>query len=301
MAEERLQYVLDREQAAAAIAAAGISDPGSLLSDLAGGAAGSDVLQRTGLLDDDGTLWPALASALRTAASPARSIMVSVVTPGSTGAASARLVARDAGWVAVATGDGLALRYAPDDLEAALMVDEMLDLSTFPGQPEETVERLSAHGWAALVAASDVAREHQLRADLARAGIPGLASFDAPHLEGALETGLDRADSRWAVTAVGVVNAVDLSASSGHLEAGLGDLEEAGIVTALDSGWSFTPRGAEIAEALSNAIRIGSVTPALVLLGIWEGLGDEPSITLIQPDAASAIQYVAELMAIGRR
>ena len=120
MAEERLQYVLDPQQASAAMAAAGITDPGPLLEELAPGEAADDVLQRAGLVDDDGTLWPALATALNIAAAPARMVSVTVVTPGSSGAAGIRLVAQDAGWVAVAVGDGLALRYASDDLETAL-------------------------------------------------------------------------------------------------------------------------------------------------------------------------------------
>ena len=200
------------------------------------------------------------------------------------------------------------------------MVDEVLDLTTFPGQPEGDLVELGADAWAALVAAADVDREHHLRADLSRDGNPPPVTLGAAQLDGALDMGLDRADSRWAVTALGVVNAVDLRESTGRMAAGLDELARAGLVAPAGVGFGFTVKGAAIVEALVNAVRVGSITPALVdgerrvrlgeltvirsplvlLLGIWNGLGEEPKITLIQPDASSAVQYIAELMAIGR-
>ncbi|MGW4768088.1 SH3 domain-containing protein [Nocardia sp. NPDC004278] len=221
-------------------------------------------LQDTGLLEDDGRLIGPTMRALRIAADPARTVVITANRAGQASWKSALLLHGDENDTFVmqaGTGDdGFDFAVVPTLAQATVLVDELLDLTSYgPGASSPPID-LDLIAFAALLAATDTAQEARLAGGLGRKVTPGPPELRALELEEQLAKGLASGDTRWALPAAQGAAPVSLAAAAGRMTEGLARLALLGLVRleALGS-YRFTHAGTAVARTFGQLLTTGSI------------------------------------------
>lgn len=309
-----VRYRLDSGQAIGLLAHAGLEPAGPLLGHLSGSPAElpEEVL-------GDGGLAPTIREAMATANAPQRVVEVLTVVPETGMSTVARLASDATGrWVAIAGETDLDLAIAETDDEAALLIDDLVLASAFPGEAGSGIATLSAAGVLALAAASDAQRELRLRYDFNRAGPEPQVTFDQGEIRRLTDLGLDRGDTRWAVTAIAPLMPGEVDASA--VEAATAELQEAGLVETSADKLTLTDAGREVTGTFDGAVRASRVRLAVLdadayvtvaelmlirsvarlVAAVWTGLAADPQATVMVLNGGDAVRLVGEMIGAGR-
>jgi len=267
---------------------------------------------------------PQRAAALRVLADPDHLVVVLANRAGSPLWSATRFVVGkgDAGVVARAdASDGtdaasaVELVLLPSPALAAVAIDDLVGLTEVVALSGSTLE-LSLAGYAAVLACADALQAATLRARAAR---QPLATFPvtAELLEAQLRQGLAASDTRWAVTAAQPITPGDLGTATGSLAAGLGELQQEGLVTPAAHGFELTRDGVLLASMFGSLIvtaqlalvaAAGMMEPLVAPLGIfrastaiwlaaWSDGGSSARVTLIPATIGGALSVVERLVA----
>ncbi len=249
------RFKLSATQLSSALSLAGFSlSPlldGSTLPTVADAVAG---LAGSAALGQDGRkLVPELTQGLEVLAEPAYRIVCATSTAGSA-------VWREQRWFHSASGNGCFSSIVKDggnyDIEvmpdvAAAISHLFSGLREAPTQREAVSTMLDGDGLAALAAAADAAQAMSLRTRLERiAEVHPILT--ASVLEREWKLGIGRPDTRWMVSVLQSMCAMQASESTPPMAAGLTSLEKSGLVRSAQRGWSFTSAGLEFARAFGN-------------------------------------------------
>jgi hypothetical protein len=298
---------------------AGINPSGRLLSPVPAVADPRSVLESTDLISGDSAVAPVLREALSILAQPVRVFHVIATVPGADEWADLYLAAPENAGPYVhgrQTEDGLDLTILATDLEALTVIDQLLRLTGFASQAFEPDIALSLEGWVGLLAAVDVERQRNLRAQLARQTSPSSVTFNSDDLATQLTTGMDTKDTRWAVSAAIPVAPVRLPDRNLDGETLLGHLESLQLVVPTDSNYRLSDLGRHMAELISQAIVVGSLTltldhdggliragevlvyrtPTRLAIGLWTGTADDPVLTIVEPTGDFAVGMIKKIL-----
>jgi hypothetical protein len=132
--------------------------------------------------------------------------------------------------------DGLELTtvWSPGDI-AALSGATLL--AGYPPQAEPLSVAMTVAGLTALVGAVDAVNQAHLEGMLARDAAP-VGPLNSAAIEAQVEVGASVGDARWAVTLLGLLSPPVARLVPEDVTAGMSELEEIGLVTVGDDGWS---------------------------------------------------------------
>ncbi|MEV6137230.1 SH3 domain-containing protein [Nocardia sp. NPDC051990] len=260
-----LRFRLTPDQLAAALSIAGLAPgPRSALPPRTPPRDPAAALRDTGLIEADDRLSGPATNALRIAADPAYTTAITANRAGQDTWMAALLLRGDEDDTYVmqaGTGDdGFDFAVVPTLAEATVLVDELLDLTSYaPGSASPPID-LDLITFAALLAAADAAQEARLAAVLRRNVAPGPLELRALELEEQLAKGLASGDTRWALSAAKGAAPVSLAAAAGRMTEGLARLALLDLVRleALGS-YRFTDAGTAVARSFSQLVTTGSI------------------------------------------
>ncbi|MGY4100162.1 SH3 domain-containing protein [Nocardia sp. R16R-3T] len=258
-------FRLDPDQLAAALSIAGLEPgPRSTLPLITPPPDPAAALRDTGLLEADDRLTRPATGALRIAADPAHTTAITANHAGQdkwTAALVLRGDEDDTFVMQAGTGDdGFDFTVVPTLTQAAMLVDHLLDLTSYgPGFASLPID-LDLIAFAALLAAADAAQEARLAGVLHRNLAPGPLELRALELEEQLAKGLAAGDTRWALSAAQGATPVSLAAAAGRMTEGLARLASLGLVRleALGS-YRFTDAGTAVARSFGQLLTTGSI------------------------------------------
>ncbi|WP_433730528.1 SH3 domain-containing protein [Nocardia sp. CA-129566] len=256
---------LTQDQLAAALSIAGLQPgPRSALPPTTLPHDPAAELRDTGLLEEDGRLIESATAALRIAADPARTVVITANRAGQAGWKSVLLLHGDEDDTFVMQAgigdDGFEFAVVPGLAQATAQVDELLDLTSYgPGALSPPID-LDLIAFAALLAATDTAQEARLAGVVGRKVTPGPPELRALELEEQLAKGLAGDDTRWALPAAQGAAPVSLTAAAGRMTEGLARLALLGLVRleALGS-YRFTDAGTAVARTFGQLLTTGSI------------------------------------------
>ncbi len=319
MYAEPVRYQFDRVRAAALLRLAALTPSGHVLNPLPEVAEPAAVLRDTDLVDETGSApVPLLAEALQIVATPARVLSVTVNVPGVTEWLTTQVAAGPTGgpYVIVSTGGELFdLFVLSSEMEVVAVLDDLLDLTTYPSQPVSPDLVIDFAGWIGLMAAADVRRAARLRAELERLPAPEV-TLDAEALEAQLTAGLRNSDTRWAVTASVPISPANLRRLRPSGSEALEAMARAGLIDRPSGGARFTEVGSSVADLVTQAVKVAGVTlrfiapdrevrggevtvlrtPLRLGLGFWNGTGGQFNVTLIEPMPEAAVEMLRRLL-----
>lgn len=209
----------------------------SSLPGLAPSTAPLQTLQRHAALEGDELSLEAL-SALYVAANPAQLVTVTMNRAGETEWKEICLLrsADESPYVIQAiTAEHVDLTLLPTTTQAALVLDDMLELSSLPSRPGAAPITLSLGGYATALALSDFLLAAELEDRLKRRG-GTVRTVSMPELTGALALGLHTPDTRWAVTAGGPAAAIPLAETIDRVDSGIQELCAARWLVPIEGG-----------------------------------------------------------------
>ncbi len=310
------RFQLDQAQVEAALALGGIRPgPRSMLPPPQ---PGPHLLRDAQVLGPDGRLTAEAEATLRTAADPVQMLSIMSSRTGGRWAEAVFLRGRNGGpLVAQARQDRkFDLALVPTLTEAVVLIDELLALSDLAARSGDRTLTLNLAGYAALLAAADLLQVTQLESRLARAMTP-MPALPPEALQTQLQKGMTNIDTRWAVTAGGMVAPVGLQAASGRMAEGLAALAAAGLADREASGYVFSLPGYLLATSLgelvttaglkqmagsgTEAASVGQVTLFRSVVSIWaftwdSAGGTEASLSLAELSAGGALFLVRKLL-----
>ncbi|MEV6341488.1 SH3 domain-containing protein [Nocardia vinacea] len=260
-----MRFRLDPDQLAAAISIAGLKPgPRSALPLTTPPSDPAAALRDTGLLEADDRLTGPAKAALRIAADPAHTTAVTADRVGQDDRTAALLLCGDEEGTFVMqaeTGDdGFDFTVVPSLTQATMLVDQLLDLTSYgPGFASPPID-LDLITFAALLAAADAAQEARLAGVLSRNVAAGPLELRALELEEQLAKGLAAGDTRWALSAAQGATPVSLAAAAGRMTEGLARLASLSLVRleALGS-YRFTDAGTAVARSFGQLLTTGSI------------------------------------------
>ncbi|WP_062990197.1 SH3 domain-containing protein [Nocardia anaemiae] len=220
-------------------------------------------LRDTGLLEADDRLTGPATGALRIAAEPAHTTAITANHVGQdhwTAALVLRGDEDDTFVMQTETDGGFDFTVVPTLTQATMLVDQLLDLSSYgPGFASPPID-LDLITFAALLAAADAAQEARLAGVLRRNVAPGPLELRALELEEQLAKGLASGDTRWALSAAQGATPISLAAAAGRMPEGLARLASLGLVRleALGS-YRFTDAGIAVARSFGQLLTIGRI------------------------------------------
>jgi hypothetical protein len=154
------------------------------------------------------------------------------------------------------------LAIVPTLSGALVLLDELIGVSLLPATDGFEPVELDLAGFAALVAASDVARATRLERALDRSTDGAPVTFTAADLDAALDRGMAGTDARWAVDAARVISPPVFATAAGRMADGLKSLAGAGLVAAKGRSAAFTAAGRAAADGLGRLVGSASITVA---------------------------------------
>ncbi|WP_051182641.1 SH3 domain-containing protein [Nocardia vinacea] len=260
-----MRFRLDPDQLAAAISIAGLKPgPRSALPLTTPPSDPAAALRDTGLLEADDRLTGPAKGALRIAADPAHTAAVTANRVGQDDRTAALLLCGDEEGTFVMqaeTGDdGFDFTVVPSLTQATMLVDQLLDLTSYgPGFASPPID-LDLITFAALLAAADAAQEARLAGVLSRNVAAGPLELRALELEEQLAKGLAAGDTRWALSAAQGATPVSLAAAAGRMTEGLARLASLSLVRLEALGcYRFTDAGTAVARSFGQLLTTGSI------------------------------------------
>ncbi|WP_327094232.1 hypothetical protein OIE68_29095 [Nocardia vinacea] len=279
-------------------------------------------LRDTELLEEDGRLTEASTGALRIAADPVHTVAITTNRAGQNNWTAALLLRRDEDDTFVmqtGTGDsGFDFAIVPDLTQATVLVDELLDLTSYgPGSSSPPID-LDLIAFATLLAAADATQEARLAGGPGRDIAPEPPDLRALELEEQLAEGLASGDTRWALPAAQGAAPVSLTAAAGRMSAGLARLALLGLVRLEGLGtYRFTDAGTAVARSFGQLLTTGSIavftgaaTERAALthftvfrssfttrFAFWRGLATRnPHVELFETTAEVALRLVGQIL-----
>jgi hypothetical protein len=279
-----------------------------------------ELLKSTDLVDDAGRPPHVLAEALEVLARPVRAMTLTVNVPGITEWAIHQLAAPSTGgpYVIVAsTDEGTELFVLSSELEVVAILDDFLDLTTWPARPVSPDLELDLAAWVGMMAASDVGHQAALQAELQRRPAPPV-SFDAAALEDQLTAGYQGQDTRWAVTASVPTAPVDIRHKGLTGEEVMTALIRTGLAEMNGDVAQLTALGADLGELIEQSIKVasfslmftengrevraGEVTiirsPLRFGMAFWHGGSDDLQATFLEPTPEAAVEMLREMLTL---
>lgn len=257
---------------------------------------------------------PERRAAFDVMARPRHSVVLLVMRAGDTAATETTFFCGPADGPVVAQSEdaeGVELALLPSVALATVAIDEQIGISDLAAIAGDVLG-LGLPAFAALLAAADVTRQTALRAALAREARPRPA-ITAELLESMLRDGLASRDTRWAVTAAAAVTPADLRTATGAMAAGIGELQQEGLLEPGPGGYALTRDGAAIATTLGQLVTVarltlvrpdGVVAPMPILRAasaIWlcswdDAHGARPRVILVPATVAGALTAIRRLL-----
>lgn len=279
------------------------------------------VLHGTRVLADDGQrLTPDAEAALHIVVAPGH--LLSIVL-NRAGQADWREVLFFAGTgagphVAVAkTNTQFDLALLPLEAQATVLIDDLFGFTALPAAPGHKLVALDLTGYAAILAAADLVQAARLQERTSRGEIQPAPVITPQSLQAQLEQGLQRQDTRWAVTAARKVCPVDLAAAVGKMAEGITVLVRAGLAVTSAGGHSLTPAGYRLASALGQIVTTGGTalsvargdvpftiahftvfrTTLAIWIAAWRQVSTSTAaVDMLEVSAAAALQLVGSLL-----
>ncbi|MEV4239532.1 MULTISPECIES: SH3 domain-containing protein [unclassified Nocardia] len=260
-----MRFRLAADQLAAALSIAGLKPgPRSALPLTTSPDDPVAALRDTGLLEADGRLTGPAKEALRIAADPAHTTAITANHVGQddwTAALVLRGDEHDTFVMQAGSGDGgFDFTVVPTLTQATMLIDQLLDLTSYgPGFASPPID-LDLIAFAALLAAADAAQEGRLAGVLRRNVAPGPLELRALELEEQLAKGLAAGDTRWALSAAQGATPVSLAAAAGRMPEGLARLASLGLVRLAALGsYRFTDAGTAVARSFGQLLTTGRI------------------------------------------
>jgi len=221
-------------------------------------------------LETSGGVVPEFAAALEVLAAPTTILSVTSNRVGRSTFHTANFVRGSVDGPVVMqarTQDGaMDLAVVPSVTEATVLIDQLLNVTAFPGGAAGAWS-LSLPGYAALLAMSDLLLEAQTQARLQRSLAGRPPAVTAPALEEQLARGIAGNDTRWAVTAGQVTMLRGLLSAQGHMAAGLEELLATGLAVRRGDGIYPSGHGDTLAAMFAQLFSCGSVALSHVVEG----------------------------------
>ena len=278
------------------------------------------VLTSTNLVDGSGRPPPVLAAALAVLAQPVRILTLTVNVPGVAEWAIHQFAAPSTGGpyvIVSSSAEGSELFILSSVLEVVAILDDLLDLTTYPARPVNPDLELDLASWVGLMAASDVQHQAALHAELERRSSPAV-TFDAEALEKQLVAGLKGQDSRWAVTATVPIAPVDLRDRRPSGQDALTALVRSGLAEMKNGAARLTALGQDLGELIEQSLKVASFTlvfsengrevrageitiirsPLRFGLAFWHGNGADLRATFLEPTPEAAAEMLREMLTL---
>lgn len=264
------RFTVPPEVVAAGLARLGLAPiASSALRSLPTPSAPARTLQDAGLETSDRVV-PDFAAALEVLAAPTTILSVTSNRAGRSTFHTANFVRGTIDGPVVMqarTQDGaMDLALIPTVTEATVLIDQLLNVTAFPGGGAGSWS-LSLPGYAALLAMSDLLLEAQTQARLQRSLAAGPPAVTAQALEDQLARGIAGNDTRWAVTAGQVTMLRGLLPAQGKMTAGLEELLSTGLAVRQADGIFPSGHGDTLAAMFAQLFSCGSVALSHVVEG----------------------------------
>jgi len=320
MSEPPVRYRIDRRQLGALLRMVDVVPDGRLLDPGLVGAVASESTIDDEYLDAAGAHpVPVLEAVLPVVASPDRILTTRVNVPGVDEWFVSRIAAGPRGgpYVMVAESDEeIDLLVLASEIEVAAMLDGFLDLTTLPARPVNPDVVMSFEAWVGTLAGVDARRELDLRAELEhlRAGALSLRAAD---LDKQLRDGLERNDTRWAITAFTPMSPVNLRSGPPTGAVMIRDMTAAGLIEPGPSKHHVpTDLGRDVFELVGTVIKWGALTlvgvgpdgdvrlgevtivrtPLRLGTVLWNARGATFEGTIVEPAVETAAEVVREML-----
>ena len=316
MYPEPVRYELGRPQVSALLRLSGVESDGGLLGSVLPVDDPLGVARSAGLIDPEGSLPGALVHAVRIAASPTRVVTLTINVPGIDEWLTLHIAAgpAHAPYVVISGADPVELLVLASEFEVVAMLDDLLDLTTYPTQPLAPDLGIDMATWLGLLAATDARRAAGLLAELDREAAP-VVVLDEALLDAQLKQGFNATDTRWAVTGFVPVAPIDVRRTGIDGAQAMAGLTASGLV---DAAGSLTELGVSLTDLVGLSLKVASATlvlsdvgaavragevlvlraPLRLGVGFWREENGEYELILTEPTGEAAVEMLRRLLLI---
>jgi len=262
-----IRFHLSEEQVIAALSLADVHPTKrSMLPDTPCRVEPLSLLKGTGILSSNNKRMTTEAeTALRIAADPSHmlSVIANNVDQDHWVETSILHGQKDDAYIMLASNNNIYdFAFVPTSAQAAVLIDEMLGLTSMISHPGESKVSLDLSGYGAMLATADVIQEARLRARLDRIRQP-VPAITTQLLEEQLIKGLDNTDTRWAVTAGRMVCPTHLRSATGRMQEGAEQFRAGGFLNKAGNGYTLTRSGFILISGLGQLVNTGGFSLAI--------------------------------------
>jgi len=262
-----IRFHLNEEQVVAALSLADIHPTKrSMLPDTPCRVEPLSLLKGTGILSSGNKQMTAEAeTALRIAADPSHmlSVIANNVDQDHWMETSFLHGREDNAYIVLASNNKIYdFALVPTSAQAAVLIDDMLGLTSMISHPGKSPLKLGLSGYGAMLAVADTIQEARLRARIERTRQP-VPAITAQLLEEQLIKGLDNTDTRWAVTAGRLVCPTHLRSATGRMQEGAEQLRAGGFLNKAGNSYTLTQSGFILVSGLGQLVNTGGFSLAI--------------------------------------